>query len=204
MWAEISHLNNRTLAVATARGEEVLVVLLTVRFAISLEETAHADLCTAHHTHKVFWMPHLTQSCDHLHYKDTHAKELRKIMDDIGLYVCLLYLPCDDLAAGCTVAFGSCADPHLLHVWAKRSQQVVYGIHALRYFFRKRWMLWFLSFCIFLRWFSTVTLSRCRRISVRRLASSWRWVWCGCLFWELQSKQIWSVFGVTTNMTTVC
>lgn len=62
------HLSNRTLAVTAARGEEVLVVFLTVRPAVSLKEATCAQFLAACRAHKVFWMPHLTQSCDHLQF----------------------------------------------------------------------------------------------------------------------------------------
>lgn len=64
----VGHLSNRTLAVSAARGEEVLVVFLTVRLAVSLKETTCAQFLAACCAHKVFWMPHLTQSCDHLQF----------------------------------------------------------------------------------------------------------------------------------------
>lgn len=62
------HLNNRTLAVRAARGEEDLVVFLTVRLAVSLKVATCAQFLAACCAHKVFWMPHLTQSCDHLQF----------------------------------------------------------------------------------------------------------------------------------------
>lgn len=72
------HLNNRTLAVSAARGEEVLVVFLTVRLAVSLKETTGAEFFPACRTHKVFWVPHLTQSCDHLYgQKKINSKIVR-------------------------------------------------------------------------------------------------------------------------------
>lgn len=72
------HLYNRTLAVSAARGEEVLVVFFTVWLAVSLKETTGAEFNPACGTRKVFWVPHLTQSCDHLHgQKNIDSKFVR-------------------------------------------------------------------------------------------------------------------------------
>lgn len=63
-----SYLHNRSLAVGTTRGEELMVVFVTVRPSISLKEACGAQLSFTCHTHKVLRVPHFTQCCDHLPY----------------------------------------------------------------------------------------------------------------------------------------
>lgn len=59
-----SHLQNGPLAIGTVRGEEFIVVLFTVRAALSLKEPAVAQLLATRCAHKVLGVPHLTQRCD--------------------------------------------------------------------------------------------------------------------------------------------
>lgn len=61
-----SHLQNGPLAIGTVRGEELMVVLFTVRAALSLKELAVAQLLAARCAHKVLGVPHLTQRRDYL------------------------------------------------------------------------------------------------------------------------------------------
>lgn len=59
-------MHNRPFAVGTTRGEELMVVFVTIWTPIPLTEACAAQLRMAHHTEKVFRVPHLTQCCDHL------------------------------------------------------------------------------------------------------------------------------------------
>ena len=51
---------------STAGREQVVVVGLTVRPPVSLKEVAGAQLLLAVTTGEMFWVPDLTESCDHL------------------------------------------------------------------------------------------------------------------------------------------
>lgn len=59
-------MQNGPLAVGTTRGEEPMVVFVTIWTPIPLTEACAAQLRLTHHTQKVFRVPHLTQCCDHL------------------------------------------------------------------------------------------------------------------------------------------
>lgn len=59
-------MQNGPLAVGTTRGEELVVVFVTVWPPIPLKEVCAAQLRLTRHTQEVFRVPHLTQSCDHL------------------------------------------------------------------------------------------------------------------------------------------
>lgn len=66
-----SHVEDGLVAVSAVRREEGEVVVLAVRPSILLEEVAAAQLRLALCAHKVLWVPHLPQSCDHLHRSQT-------------------------------------------------------------------------------------------------------------------------------------
>lgn len=61
-----SHLQNGPLAVGAVRGEQLMVVLLTVRAALALEEPGVAQVVATRRAHKVLGVPHLAQRCDYL------------------------------------------------------------------------------------------------------------------------------------------
>lgn len=67
---KFSHLYNGPLAVGTTRREELMVVFVTVRPSLSLKEACGAQLHLTGSTHKVFRVPHFTQSCDHLQNRE--------------------------------------------------------------------------------------------------------------------------------------
>lgn len=63
----LSHLQDGPLAIGAVRGEELMVVLFTIRAALSLEEPGVAQVVATRRAHKVLGVPHLTQCCDYLH-----------------------------------------------------------------------------------------------------------------------------------------
>lgn len=71
---KFSHLYNGPLAVGTTRREELMVVFVTVRPSLSLKEACGAQLHLTGSTHKVFRVPHFTQSCDHLQNREKKNK----------------------------------------------------------------------------------------------------------------------------------
>lgn len=58
---------NGSIAIGTTRGEEMMVVFVTIWTPIPLKKTCVAQLRFTRHAYKVLGVPHLTQCCDHLH-----------------------------------------------------------------------------------------------------------------------------------------
>lgn len=60
------YMQNGPLAIGTTRGEELMVVFVTIWTPIPLKEACAAQLRFTHHAYKVLGVPHLTQCCDYL------------------------------------------------------------------------------------------------------------------------------------------
>lgn len=137
---KFSHLYNGPLAVGTTRREELMVVFVTVRPSLSLKEACGAQLHLTGSTHKVFRVPHFTQSCDHLQNREKKQVQWKReevcicfiffliIIIQISeptilqcLSVCLIYLSHNAFIAGSTVALGCGAYTNLLQVRAQPS-----------------------------------------------------------------------------------
>ena len=80
-------------AVCTLGRVELLVVFLTVGFAVSLKEAGGAQLLLTLKAHKVLRVPHLPQGCDHLHVhqrrggKGASQRQLRsKLVETVREY----------------------------------------------------------------------------------------------------------------------
>lgn len=76
----LSHLQNGPLAVGTVRGEESMVVLLTVRATLSLKEPRVAQLLVTRCAHKVLRVPHLAQCCDNLQEHGENYRGARPLL----------------------------------------------------------------------------------------------------------------------------
>ncbi len=62
----VTHIQNGHAARRTARGEQVVIVLLTERLAFSLKEVPRADFLLAVGTRKVLGVPDLAEGRYHL------------------------------------------------------------------------------------------------------------------------------------------
>lgn len=81
-------MQNWPLAISTARGEELMVVFVTICTPIPLQEACVAELRFTHHTHEVFGVPHLTQCCDHLP-RNNSEKERKEYQEYVNqVHVC--------------------------------------------------------------------------------------------------------------------
>lgn len=117
-----------------------MVVFVTVRPSLSLKEACGAQLHLTGSTHKVFRVPHFTQSCDHLQNREKKQVQWKReevcicfiffliIIIQISeptifqcLSVCLMYLSHNAFIAGSTVALGCGAYTNLLQVRAQPS-----------------------------------------------------------------------------------
>lgn len=125
-----SHLQNGPLAIGTVRGEELMVVLFTVRAALSLEELAVAQLLAARCAHKVLRVPHLTQRRDYLweEGKPSQILDHHFFLNFALQFVCKTHLSHDAFVTVGAVALCHCAHTDLLQVGGQPTQQVVYGI----------------------------------------------------------------------------
>lgn len=70
------YVQNGSVAVVTAWREEAVVVLFTVRLAVSLKEVFGADFLLTESTHEMFRMPRPPHCCYHLNESEKTRTEV--------------------------------------------------------------------------------------------------------------------------------
>jgi len=69
VWENVSYVEYGAVAVMAARGEQVVVVLLTVGLPVALKEVSGADLVLTVGAHKVLGVPRAAHGGHHLDTK---------------------------------------------------------------------------------------------------------------------------------------
>lgn len=128
----VTHVQYGSIAVVAPRGEQMVVICLTVRFSVPLKEVPRTDLLLTVRAHKVLWVPRAAHGRHHLLKKTRNVSRTSRECRRVPSAWRGPHLSYDGLTAGAAHSFGHRLDTQFVQVRLKAAQHVVQFVDLCR------------------------------------------------------------------------